>query len=95
MGNMSYCKFENTMRDLQDCILTLSSRVQISERELSKAEDMLKVMSKFMVNEGLMIKTEDYDEYSEEIINEMKEDDEEDDEYADEYDEDVEDCEDV
>ena len=25
MGNMSYCRFENTARDLQDCVYAINS----------------------------------------------------------------------
>lgn len=39
MPNMSYCRFENTYRDLMDCLHALRNGVQddLSERELDYA----------------------------------------------------------
>jgi hypothetical protein len=34
MGNMSYCRFENTAGDLQDCL----DNFEVSESELSDSE---------------------------------------------------------
>ena len=39
MANMGYCRFENTLRDLQDCIEHLSDN-NLSERE-QKSRDLL------------------------------------------------------
>lgn len=39
MGNMSYCRFENTYKDLQDCYEALGSW---EEKELSKSEERYK-----------------------------------------------------
>lgn len=39
MANMSYCRFENTMRDLQDCVDTLEEMETAEDlAELSKSE---------------------------------------------------------
>ena len=37
MGNMSYCRFENTARDLQDCVKALLNREaeELSHYELN------------------------------------------------------------
>jgi len=37
MGNMSYCRFENTLRDLQDCLEHLWSDVS-KEEERARRE---------------------------------------------------------
>ena len=33
MGNMSYCRFENTLSDLRDCYNNLDDNLSGSERE--------------------------------------------------------------
>lgn len=34
MANISYCRFENTSRDLADCVHALEDDQEISEREM-------------------------------------------------------------
>ena len=41
MANMSYCRFENTYRDLQDCYHYVNSR--LSEREARYREKLLRL----------------------------------------------------
>ena len=42
MSNMSYCRFENTYRDLQDCIEHLDDEIEGSEKEYrDKLLDMI------------------------------------------------------
>lgn len=36
MGNMSYCRFENTMDDLQDCIRNIYREAENSRDEQSR-----------------------------------------------------------
>ena len=38
MGNMSYCRFENTMSDLQDCIRNIYREAENSRDEQSRQE---------------------------------------------------------
>ena len=40
MPNMSYCQFENTLPDLQDCVDTLNNKIDLGEplSTLSKIE---------------------------------------------------------
>lgn len=33
MGNMSYCRFENTLRDLQDCYSAMRDGLELSDSE--------------------------------------------------------------
>ena len=33
MGNMSYCRFENTLRDLQDCYRAMRDGLELSDSE--------------------------------------------------------------
>lgn len=37
MANMSYCRFQNTLQDLQDCLYHLNDHIE-EEKELSEAE---------------------------------------------------------
>ncbi len=45
MGNMSYCRFENTSRDLQDCIEAIQNHYEectdLSRYELRALSDLL------------------------------------------------------
>ena len=45
MGNMSYCRFENTSRDLQDCIEAIQNHYEectdLSRYELRALSDIL------------------------------------------------------
>jgi hypothetical protein len=40
MANMSYCKFENTLRDLRDCAASMDDDEELSQTE-SDAKDAL------------------------------------------------------
>ena len=42
MGNMSYCRFENTLADMRDCLHTLENGLdaeELSEYEISALQD--------------------------------------------------------
>ena len=43
MGNMSYCRFENTYRDLQDCLNALQNEdlSELSESEKRYAKELI------------------------------------------------------
>ena len=45
MGNMSYCRFENTARDLQDCVNAIDrgETDELNEYEKSGLADRLKL----------------------------------------------------
>lgn len=38
MGNMSYCRFENTLNDLQDCYDAIGEMTDDDEKDLSPSE---------------------------------------------------------
>ena len=40
MGNMSYCRFENTMDDLMDCIQNIQRRAE-NERDERSRQNMI------------------------------------------------------
>ena len=41
MANMSYCRFENTLSDLEDCRDALDKGDSLSEREARKAKALI------------------------------------------------------
>ena len=38
MANMSYCRFENTSNDLQDCVYAMDDAYTLADMDLSKTE---------------------------------------------------------
>lgn len=40
MANMSYCRFENTLNDLRDCLEHINDEIE-SKRELTAREDLI------------------------------------------------------
>tara|TARA_R110002012_G_scaffold274474_1_gene460764 strand:+ start:636 stop:830 length:195 start_codon:yes stop_codon:yes gene_type:complete len=55
MGNMSYCRFENTARDLADCVSAVN-RGEIDELNEYEIEGLLDILS--LCND--MLENEDY-----------------------------------
>jgi intergrase/recombinase len=58
MSNMSYCRFENTKKDLDDCIEALEQRNIKSKIERRKAQQLLENILDFCEDEGII---EEYD----------------------------------
>jgi len=54
MGKMSYCRFENTFADLQDCYDALGEYEldQLSDTERKYAEKLIKLCEKISNNYG-------------------------------------------
>ena len=50
MGNMSYCRFQNTLKDLQDCFDALQEEnlEDLSNEELRSAQEMLQLCEQFV-----------------------------------------------
>ena len=61
MGNMSYCRFENTARDLQDCVNAIDrgETDELNEYEKSGLAEILK-LSEYIV---------DMEDYINDILN--------------------------
>ena len=55
MGNMSYCRFENTARDLADCVSAVN-RGEINELNEYEVQGLLNILS--LCND--MLENEDY-----------------------------------
>ena len=51
MSNMSYCRFENTAGDVDDCIEALQEGESLSESELAAAKEMFTSIVDYMVDE--------------------------------------------
>ena len=41
MGNMSYCRFENTVPDLQDCMENIENTSRLSKSERQARRDLI------------------------------------------------------
>lgn len=54
MGNMSYCRFENTSGDVLDCLDALRDRNVLSESELENAGNMLQAILEFLEEENII-----------------------------------------
>ena len=50
MANMSYCRFENTARDLADCVQALNTieRYELSSYEIDGLKDILDLAEKII-----------------------------------------------
>lgn len=51
MANMSYCRFENTLNDLRDCMDNMDDR-ELSERETKARERLIKLCEEIAVDYG-------------------------------------------
>lgn len=55
MSNMSYCRFENTLNDLLDCLYIFKNEEYIkSQREVNRAKEMLEEMTEFLSSRGIV-----------------------------------------
>ena len=54
MGNMSYCRFENTLADMRDCLYALENGLdveELSDYEISALQDFADTASEIMAYE--------------------------------------------
>ena len=54
MANMSYCRFQNTRRDLQDCIDALDNYEELSMEEFKACKHMLEDIFDFFARCGIV-----------------------------------------
>ena len=54
MANMSYCRFRNTMMDLDDCLEALEYREELSKDEFDACKRMFKKFIGFCLDEGIV-----------------------------------------
>jgi len=64
MANMTYCRFQNTLKDLQDCFDALNDEPidELSGDELASAKDMLLLCEEFIQEHSE--KMEDHENYN-------------------------------
>ena len=61
MANMSYCRFENTYKDLLDCLNTMNN--ELSEREAGYRERLVDVCKEIIDEYELNKMSEEEDEW--------------------------------
>ena len=54
MANMSYCRFNNTKIDLDDCLEALQEGATLSSEEYRKCKQMFKNFVSFLEDEGII-----------------------------------------
>ena len=62
MSNMSYCRFENTIGDLRDCVEAIEEGKPLSEREARFAKKMVQVCKDYLAavkDNGIVAEDED------------------------------------
>ena len=63
MANMSYCRFENTLRDLEDCVEAMGNAPSLSELDMNEYEErafyvMWNVCREFLAEHARLIQRE-------------------------------------
>lgn len=48
MANMSYCRFENTYQDLDECVIALEEQEELSHREERYARKMRELCEQYI-----------------------------------------------
>ena len=54
MANMSYCRFRNTMMDLDDCLYALEDGEELSKDEFDACEMMFNKFINFCIDQGII-----------------------------------------
>lgn len=62
MANMSYCRFNNTKMDLDDCLEALREGETLSKDEFRKCKQMFKNFIEFLEDEGIVEDDEELQE---------------------------------
>lgn len=52
MGNMSYCRFENTLQDLEDCYENIDNINELSADELKARKVLIKLCVDIAIDYG-------------------------------------------
>lgn len=61
--NMSYCRFSNTLVDLEDCCGALEEGAAISWEEMRKAERMREMCERYIEAFDQYVESEDEEEF--------------------------------
>lgn len=59
MGNMSYCRFENTLGDLKDCLDAIREEPDLSETEARAKKELIKVCIEIVEASGCVVANDD------------------------------------
>jgi hypothetical protein len=51
MSDMSYCRFENTLKDLKECLVAILNNEKLSESEKNAKEQLVQVCLKIVSDE--------------------------------------------
>lgn len=63
MANMGYCRFRNTLKDVQDCISALHSNTELSEEEYAAMEEMVEALQELEeLSENVTTRSSDEDD---------------------------------
>lgn len=68
MANMSYCRFNNTKMDLEDCFDALREGATLSNEEFRKCKQMFKNIIDFLEDEGIIEDDGELDDKLEEFF---------------------------
>ncbi len=60
MSNMSYCRFENTVRDLNDCAANLRDE-EVSSAEKEARRTLIEICYDILEEVGVQIETDEHD----------------------------------
>lgn len=52
MSNMSYCRFHNTVLDLEDCLNAMENEEESSESEIASCDELLELCHKIVDDFG-------------------------------------------
>ena len=69
MGNMSYCRFENTLEDLRDCFANLDDDLSKKKDEARARIALVKVCQRIVDNADLNEFQTEYEEAKKEVSN--------------------------
>lgn len=74
MSNMNYCRFNNTLKDMYDCLNTLregvGNEVIKSQSEMDNAKEMLKEMVYFLSEQEIISEQRGTDDLIDEYVKE-------------------------
>ena len=71
MANMSYCRFRNTMMDLDDCLESLEYREELSNEEYDACKRMFEKFIDFCIIQGIIEQDGEIDDRLKEFLDSL------------------------
>ena len=71
MANMSYCRFRNTMMDLDDCLESLEYGEELSNDEFDACERMFEKFIDFCIVQGIIEQDGEIDDRLKDFLNSL------------------------